>query len=418
MKKKFVPLILMICVSLGSFGITGAYNNSINEPFKQSEEYGIQWEMNYGSDWRYGRYEGPQPIGDCDNDGKNELLIGGRDTQIRVMEWNDNKQTYVQKHTLRPPFYHLLSFLRLLGIIDELPNPGGFAIGDLTGDGKNEIAATWSTTVYKWIAGKYRIIGFDNWIFSNGGGSADCYIGDYDNDGRNELIVSGGPMRQNSPVPEIVIYQWNKYRLEKEAEWNDEEGDGYWYIYMPCVADVDEDGENELLCGSGYKVLVLDWNKDTESFDETIIKRTGEDYYPFAFICKDSDMDGKLEIHVSYYGPAISIFGWNGTGYEIKFEKEWYHEAGLIEALDVGDVDDDGIPEVCAGTNYVHILQWNGSTYIEEYVITDTYGMLAVVSVGDCDNDGKYEINAAPVFVRPGDDYKYWIFKYGWESNK
>ncbi len=129
-------------------------------------------------------------------------------------------------------------------------------------------------------------------------------------------------------------------------------------------------------------------------------------------------MDGKLEIHVSYYGPAISIFGWNGTGYEIKFEKEWYHEAGLIEALDVGDVDDDGIPEVCAGTNYVHILQWNGSTYIEEYVITDTYGMLAVVSVGDCDNDGKYEINAAPVFVRPGDDYKYWIFKYGWESNK
>jgi hypothetical protein len=202
--------------------------------------------------------------------------------------------------------------------------------------------------------------------------------------------------------------------LIKEAEWNDEEGNGYWYVYMPCVADVDEDGENELLCGSGYKVMVLDWNKDTQTFKETIIKRTGEDFYPFAFICKDSDMDGKLEIHVGYHGPGISIFEWNGTGYETKFETVWEYEAGLIEALDVGDVDDDGIPEVCAGTNYVHILQWNGSTYTEETVITETYGMLAVVSVGDCDNDGKNEINAAPVFVNQGDDYIYWIFKYGW----
>ena len=36
--------------------------------------------------------------------------------------------------------------------------------------------------------------------------------------------------------------------------------------------------------------------------------------------------------------------------------------------------------------------------------------------IDDCDNDGKNEINVAPVFVYRGDDYIYWIFKYGWEG--
>ncbi len=125
----------------------------------------------------------------------------------------------------------------------------------------------------------------------------------------------------------------------------------------------------------------------------------------------------KNEIHVGYSSPKITIFEWNGADYEIKFEKEWPEEGGLIEGLDVGDVDDDGIAEVCAGTHHIHILQWNGSTYIEEAVIEETFGVLAVVSIGDCDNDGKNEINAGSVMVYPGQDYMYWVFKYGWEAN-
>ena len=45
--------------------------------------------MNFGSDRHYGaRYEGPQPIGDCDNDELNELLVGGRDAALRIFEWD------------------------------------------------------------------------------------------------------------------------------------------------------------------------------------------------------------------------------------------------------------------------------------------------------------------------------------------
>ncbi|HDS59107.1 MAG TPA: hypothetical protein ENN54_02275, partial [Thermoplasmatales archaeon] len=49
-------------------------------------QFVVQWEKSYGRIplWS-ARYEGPQPVGDADNDGLNELLIGGRDPFMRVM---------------------------------------------------------------------------------------------------------------------------------------------------------------------------------------------------------------------------------------------------------------------------------------------------------------------------------------------
>ena len=414
MNKKLAAISLVLCLGVVNFSMASAnvsLKNAETEITDQSvkydfsDDYGVQWEMNFGSDRNYGaRYEGPQPIGDCDNDGDNEILVGGRDGRIRVFEWDETKQTYLEMHTLRCPFYPFAVF-----------DAGGFAIGDLTGDGKNEIGASWSTAIHKWKNGKYKIIGFNNWRFQNGGGSADCYVGDYDNDGKNELIMSGGPMYDWSNVPEIGIYKWNGARVVKEAEWDNP--DPYAFVYMAGLGDVDEDGENEIVCGSSWKVFVLDWNKNTKKFDETVIKTTGEYYYPFACVCKDSDMDGKNEIHVGYWAPMLTILEWNGEGYEIKFEKEWPGEGTLIEGVDVGDVDDDDVAEVCVGTDVVHILQWNGSTYVEEAVLP-TFGDLAVVSVGDCDNDGKNEINAGSVMKDHGQDYMYWVYKYGLEPRK
>jgi hypothetical protein len=426
MKKKITLVLIILCIfviisninglsayeniPLNSKGLTTYKNNYLED------EYEIQWEKNYGSDPTAARLEGPQPIGDCDNDGENELLIGGRDAVLRVYEWSTAEQTYIQTHSLHSPFYNWFRFMYKItnGEYYEPPDADGFAIGDLTGDGKNEIAVSWYTTVHKYIAGKYRIIGWNPWVEWQGGGNADCYIGDCDNDGKNELIISCSPFI--NPVPEIVVFGWNGWRLVKESHWDDPEDDAM--VFMAGLGDVDYDGENEIVCGSGNKVAVLDWNKAKKEFDSTIIKRTtGWKNYPFACVCKDSDMDGKAEIHVGYYGPKISIFKWNGEEYTEIFETEWPDEGMLIEGLDVGDVDDDGRPEVCAGTDDVHILEWNGTTYIEEAVIDETYGHLAVVSVGDCDNDGKNEIHAGAVIVKPGEEYKSWVFKYGWNSN-
>jgi hypothetical protein len=418
MNRKYLTILTFILIITG-FGLTNVQSNNYlvgennNPSFVQcnQEGYYTQWEMNYGSDRFYGaRYEGPQPIGDCDNDGDNELLIGGRDATLRVMEWDEEQQTYLETHSLHSPLNHWLNFLAFLGKSNGPPDSAGFAIGDLTGDGKNEIACTWFAGIHKFIAGKYRIIGFDLSLFNNNQGVTDCYIGDCDNDGKNELIVSGGPLGHGNSAPQIIVYKWNGFRLKKFCEWRDSDSQGY--VYMPGLGDIDEDGENEIVCGSAFKVVALDWDKENKEFIPTVIKHTTDYDYPFACVCKDSDMDGKNEVHVGYWTPKISIFEWDGEKYITKFEKFWNNEWALIEGLDVGDVDDDGMAEVCAGTDDVHILQWDGSTYVEEAVITETYGSLAVVAVGDCDNDGKNEINAGSVIVNEGQDFMSWIFKY------
>lgn len=413
MNKKIVSLCLILCLGV-NFSIASASVNLRDEKTENlnqtqeyvfSDSYNIQWEMNYGSDGNYGaRYEGPQPIGDCDNDGKNEMLIAGRDNKIRVFEWDETKQTYLEMRTLFPPLYPYAD-----------SDAGGFAIGDLDGDAKNEIGATWGTSVHKFINGKYKTIAYNPWIFQNFGASADCYIGDYDNDNENELIVSGGSYHQ-SIVPEIVIYKLDNLGLTKEAEWDNPVED-YTYIYMPGVGDVDDDGKNEIVCGSAGKVFVLNWNKNTKKFDEIVIKTTTGDNYPFACVIKDSDGDVKNEIHVGYSFPMFSIFEWNGASFEIKFEKNWPGEGAVIEGVDVGDVDDDGNAELCVGTDVVHIMQWDGSMYVEEAILP-TFGDLAVVAIGDCDNDGKNEISAGSVMIDHNQDYMYWVYKFGLEPQK
>ncbi len=406
MKKLIACVLTLFILSLNSIVIPNAFSYSKNIDVSASTEdtnngYGLQWIMEYGdSDWTDARYQGPQPIGDCDNDGKNELLISGRDCAIRLMEWDENQQTYLETQILRPPLY---PFIRC--------DAGGMAIGDVTNDGNNEIAATWYTTVYKYIASQYRIIGLNPYIFWNGGGSSDCLIGDCDNDGRNELILSGGGYR-SSPVGEITVFRWNGFYLQRVAEWNDPNTHGN--VYMAGLGDVDDDGENEIVCAYENKVMVLNWDAQNKEFIPTKIQRPSPLMdSPFGVVCKDCDNDGKAEILLSYYSPRITIFKWNGTVYTTQFDIAWPDGDPVIEGIDVGDTDDDGLNEVVAGAGKTYILQWNGITYVEEAVLP-TFGWMAVVCIGDCDNDGKNEINAGNVVIDEGEQFTEWVFKYGW----
>jgi hypothetical protein len=318
------------------------------------------------------------------------------------MKWDKNEQTYSEVHSLHPPFYPLIQC-----------DAGGMAIGDVTNDGKNEIAATWYTAVYRYFAFKYWMIGVNPWIFFNGGGSADCLIGDCDNDGRNELILSGGGDRQSSsPVGEITVFRWNGLYLKRVAEWNDP--NVYGYVYMAGLGDVDGDAENEIVCAYENKVMVLNWDAQNNVFVPIKIQRPSPLMdTPFGVVCKDCDNDGNAEILLSYYNPRITIFKWNGTGYTTQFDITWPDGDPVIEGIDVGDTDDDGLNEVAAGAGETYVLQWNGSTYVEEAVLP-TFGWMAVVCIGDCDNDGKNEINAGNVEVESGQQFTEWVFKYGW----
>jgi len=373
------------------------------------QDFGVQWEKSYGrlALWS-ARYEGPQPVGDADNDGLNELLIGGRDPFMRVMQWDEAGQTYVEQARIMDP---------VLGIgysLFGLGSATGFFIGDADNDGDNDVGVAWGRhfSAFEWDGSRYQKIG--QHIVTDAGGwetTLDCMVGDVDSDGANEVVVTGG---YRSGIPEVLVLQWNGDTFTEESSWN---APGSSSVYFPWIADVDDDGANEIIVNTN-ETVVLNW--DGAGWQPTVVARYGEETgYPFGCVSKDSDNDGKPEIHVTFYTPELAIYEWTGDGYEQKYHHIWQGEDATIEAIDVGDVDDDGIPEVCVGTNLVHVLQWNNDTqtYVEEYLIDDTYGMLAVTCVGDMDNDGSLEINAGAVGVDSrSTPYKAWILKYGWSE--
>jgi hypothetical protein len=290
------------------------------------------------------------------------------------------------------------------------------AIGDVMNNGKNQIAATWYTSVYQYSNGKYRLATVNPWIFFHSGGSSDCLIGDFDNDGKNELILSGSGYSQSSPVGQITVFRWNGLFLQRVAQWRDPNLTASYNdnVYMAGLGDVNNDGKNEIVCAYANKIMALQWDAGKKAFQPTLIKQYSDDPRsgPFGCVCKDCDGDGKTEILVSFEAPHIAIFKWNGSGYAIQYDHTWHGGDPVIEGIDVGDTDGDGIPNVVVGAGVTHILQWNGTTYVEKATLP-TYGEMAVECIGDCDNDGKNEINAGNVFVDTnGQPYMEWIFKY------
>ncbi|HEC76589.1 MAG TPA: VCBS repeat-containing protein [Thermoplasmatales archaeon] len=369
-----------------------------------SDEYKIQWEKSYGKLWWWSaRYEGAQPVGDADNDGKNELLIGGRDPFLRVMKWDENKKIYYEQARIVDPVFGIgYSFM---GLPQPFGSATGFGIADIDNDGKNEVGVAWGRhfSAFKWDGSGYKKIGM--YIVEESkkwGTTLDCIIGDADNDGKNEVVVTGG---YSSDTPEIIVLSWDGEKFVKESEWNFL---GRYSVYFPWIADVDEDGKNEIICNTD-STCILKWNG--EEWEENVIASHNESY-PFGCVAKDSDNDGKPEIHVTFYLPMLKIYEYENGNYTEKASFYWEGEEGTIEAIDVGDVDDDGIAEIAVGTDKVHILQWNGKEYFEEHVIEETHGLLAVTCIGDMDNDGKNEVHAGAVGVNRGEEYEAWIFKH------
>ena len=162
-----------------------------------------EWEKSYGvfDQWS-ARYEGPQPVGDADNDGKNELLIGGRDPFLRIVKWDEEKQRYYEHARIVDPVFGIGygMWIQIMGSWHRVPQPfgsaTGFSIADIDNDGVNEIGVVWGRhfSALKWNGDKYVSMG--RYIISDvrdeWDSTLDCIVGDCDNDGMNEVVVTGG----------------------------------------------------------------------------------------------------------------------------------------------------------------------------------------------------------------------------------
>ncbi|UCE37962.1 MAG: hypothetical protein JSW00_01620 [Thermoplasmata archaeon] len=186
--------------------------------------------------------------------------------------------------------------------------------------------------------------------------------------------------------------------LDLDLKWFDGFGSIIGYMNSIKSADVDNDGEQEIVF-SNYEGLVYVTGKSDTGYIEEWKVDIGT--FAYGLSLDDVDLDGTMEIIVGDQEGFMNIYGHNGTTYVL----EWTSPdlGNDLYGLTTDDVDEDGAIEIIAGASYTEILDdnifiysWDGSSYIEEwtFALPTTLGYLGLfnVEVGDVDDDGAKEI--------------------------
>ncbi|MBI5219080.1 MAG: VCBS repeat-containing protein, partial [Bacteroidia bacterium] len=239
-------------------------------------------------------------------------------------------------------------------------------VGDVNNDGENEmvISKKVNTTTQRIVVYKYNGTCYDSlWSITYTCYQAHPLIADANNDGKNELIVSTDYSDAGSYVK---IYtnsgnNWTEVYSNTFATIRDNRG--------VSVGDLDGDGKNELVVGVTWynRVLRVFNNTGGNNFNETW--SVGGNDFNSTFV-GDCDNDGKKEILATCANWSWwdwRIYKHNGTTYQLNFDSD---EMGNSSGI-VGDADNDGFNEVLIGSNSTNghginnfnIYKWNGSTY-------------------------------------------------------
>jgi len=394
-----------------------AYEYNSNKPLAGADIYGYyrkyeppgwqeQWSKVYGG---YGHSQHAQPIGDIDEDGINEIIVGGYETPgygiARILSYDAGLGTYIEEYNWYVPggSYH---------------SPSGSTVLDLDEDGDNEFVMSWTYSgadgiyAYDWDGTTltqldYYPCGF---VF-------DVYSCDYDDDGHLEVLIANQP--DTTPY-NVVAFRWENSAFVWEADWYSGVS---WETSMIWSGDTDNDGKTEVIAcvsDSYYSTLgtfALNWDPSTNSWTADLVYSGligGGTHY--GVTVGDINGNGIDEIGIgndySDYtiNAAACLVEWDGSKYQKVWEGSWPTESPVIEAISIGDADNDGDNEFYAGGSDVHVIGWTGTQYVEESTITQTSGLLSGVNIGDMDNDGLNELKACDIIgAGPG---KEWVLQY------
>lgn len=216
--------------------------------------------------------------------------------------------------------------------------------------------------------------------------------GQFDDDEALELVIGDGDGEVRVLDGITKDEEWRSVTLDRDA-------------HGLLLHDVDGDGNNELLVGTGFKTdqgwgqiyfFRPNSSEPYRTLPETWNSRLRE------LDIADLDNDGEEELVVCS-GAALGDV--KGEGYfrvydldtlEVEFESQDLQ--GCMEGLKVRDLDDDGTPEIILSNGYRYregwcfIFRWDGTTYQQvwksENIGPKVYGM----DIEDIDNDGTLEI--------------------------
>lgn len=227
------------------------------------------------------------------------------------------------------------------------------------------------------------------------------YVDDIDNDQVQEVVFGNG--------------QWGYIHVYDSITLTEE-----WNIANPqygvtdiSFGDVDNDDVTEVLWGSGWGSTGPDYLFIGNTLAHVIEWQSVDFGGPLSALdVGDLDNDGTNEIVMVSFnsdsGYEIGrIFIYNAKTYVLEWLSEPlpYIISGELNALVLGDVDEDGVLEIVIGADHYLggvIIAIDGISHNLDWITTEFGTSFSTVDISDTDNDGHLEVIGGQQYNEPG----------------
>jgi hypothetical protein len=234
------------------------------------------------------------------------------------------------------------------------------------------------------------------------GGPSGGEIGDVNNDGINDFVLIRG-----NGTNYIDVWTYNSSSKNWYLLWRGAFGSNYPYI--GDIADLDDDGLNEMIVTNYGQKKVEIWGNKTAAANSlgmlATVVNCAPDYVNYIKSAGDLDGDGVPEIFAqcgtaSTAGP-LRVYEWNGASYawiaNVSLPAP-YTGTGTMLVDDMecnGDLNRDGKNDcvLCGNSGSSHVLTYQGGAYSIAYSAPGTNpfsptSFTQTCSIADLDNDG------------------------------
>ncbi|MBI2549207.1 VCBS repeat-containing protein [Candidatus Woesearchaeota archaeon] len=203
---------------------------------------------------------------------------------------------------------------------------------------------------------------------------------DIDNDGQMEIVLGSNPSK--------TIYAFNH---DGTSLWQRITGSAVGS--SSAIGDIDNNGSLEVVIGSDDNSLYVLDGKTGENYSPAWPKPLGSGIWPSPAALADFSKDGTLEMVVaSYDNGQLHILKLDGSYLNPAWPKSLGSE--ISSSPVVADMNNDGRLDIAIGTmdGRVHVFTEDGSYLSPEFPIPTGREIGSSPAVGDIDNDGQTEL--------------------------
>jgi gliding motility-associated-like protein len=364
---------------------------------------------------------------DVDGDGLADMVVANRDKSMSVYLHNTSLTNYTNAYPANPS-YKLAANTTIPG------TPSFIATGDLDGDGKADIVVGTSSSTSQVFLTTGTNAGTANWVPTIVVGSSSpnaLAIADIDGDGKLDIITTTTPNGSSNSF--VCIF------LNTSSGGVTSFGPNIPIPTLPqgtatvgglAIGDIDGDGKPDIVLsnrsatvGGGLVYILRNVSQpgfvsvtaDLSFVNPTVAANTTltTPDNPYNIALADIDGDGKLDIAISTFGNAVSVFrntsttnAATGTS-SFSFDSRVDYAIGTNGyAVGFGDFDGDGKPDMAvlngASSPVISLFRnvsTNGATLSStsfsgkvDYPLGSNITINAVFAIADIDGDGKADI--------------------------